>query len=281
MGYTLPSTHVTTSEIPISDTLVGNLYSFIILVWYISTLIVFCVWYNYIGANDQIDRIHRWMENNESLISGMITTAAIASIFDGFARIINGCIINIHAPGLGVFLAVWLPQTFHLLVGPIVMLRCIAHCCERNNGFKHGYLILSLHCFVIALLQMLIPTIILALAYPTQMLAIVTFVLTYLFATTILATIIIKGFINAFETTQQWQWRECLKCNNVCYAVASFIVIITVILITICIVLIFMYLVLIGRGSAINTGPLYIISLAPSVIVAGVFWIVKKIVLNN
>ena len=241
MGYTLPSTHVTTSEIPISDTLVGNLYSFIILVWYISSLIVFLVWYNCIGAKDQIGRIHTWMENNESLISGMMTTASIGSICDGLARIINGCIwtINIHVPVLGVFLAVWLPQTFLLLVGIIVILISFAHCCERNKRFTHGYLIFSLHGFAIAILHILIPAIILVLAYPTQMLAIVTFVLTYLFATTILAAIIIKEFklnvCTLFKTTQQGQPRERLKCGYMCCAVVSFIVTIIVILITICI----------------------------------------------
>ena len=42
-----------------------------------------------------------------------------------------------------------------------------------------------------------------------------------------------------------------------------------------------LYTLLIGRGSVINTGPLFLISLIPSALLSGGAWIVKRITLND
>ena len=53
-----------------------------------------------------------------------------------------------------------------------MILECIRHCHKKGNRFAHGYLIYALHCFAIALVQTLVPSILLTLAYLTQMIAI-------------------------------------------------------------------------------------------------------------
>ena len=252
-----------------------NVYCLFFLAWYVSTLIMFYIWYNYynnVGVNHQyIDRIHRWMNKYKSLISGMTMAAAVTGIIDGCARVISGCMWTINI-GSGAFLAVWLPQIlFHPFVGFIVSLECIRHS-YKTNRFTHGYLIFPLHYFAISLLLMLVPAIILTLAYPTQMFAIMSFVPTYLFTIITLAAVIIKGFqLNIFRLqTNNAATAEEAHGNmfqaKLCYFL-SFIIIIAVTLITISIVLIFIYLELIGTGFAINAGPPFIISVILAAIV--------------
>ena len=43
----------------------------------------------------------------------------------------------------------------------------------------------------------------------------------------------------------------------------------------------FLYLLLIGRGSAINTGPLFAISLFPSLLISSVAWVAKRVALHE
>ena len=226
------------------------------------------------------------MEEHESLISGMTLAAAVTGIIDGSARIISSYIWTINI-GSGLLFAVWLPQIlYHPLVGIIVSLECIRHS-YKTNRFTHGYLIFPLHCFAISLLQKLLPAIILTLAYPTQMFAIMSFAPTYLFTFTTLAAIMIKGFqLNVFRLRIQNNESAVEEApgnqfqTKLCYFV-SFVIIIAVTLTTISIVLIFIYLELIGRGFAIDTGPRFIVCVILATIVTSLsLTAIEKIVLS-
>ena len=205
------------------------------------------------------------MDNKESLISGMTMTAAVTLIIDGCARIISGFIWTINI-GLGAVLAVWLPQfLFHPFVGLVVIIICIRHCHKNGNHFTHGYLIFPLHCFLISFLQMLIPSITLTLAYPTQMISIMMSIPTYLFTVTTIVTLTIEGFqLKMFRLNNNED--ENMIQAWLCY-IGSFAVIIFATLVTISIVLIFIYLELIGRGFAINAGPPFIVSVVIAAII--------------
>ena len=157
---------------------------------------------------------------------------------------------------------------------------CICHSYETIR-FTHGYLILPLHCFVIAVLQTLLPSTILTLAYPTQMIAIVTFIPTYLFTITAIVTVIIEGFqFDMFRLQQNNNAGEegdhRNKFNTWLWATVLFVAIIAATLITMCIVLMFIYLELVGRGSVINAGPPFIVSIILAVIVTPLYLKVAK-----
>ena len=47
------------------------------------------------------------------------------------------------------------------------------------------------------------------------------------------------------------------------------------------IAIVFLYSLLIGRGSAINTGPLFAISLLPSLLISSIAWVAKRLALQN
>ena len=152
---------------------------------------------------------------------------------------------------------------------------CCSMCFNCTLRFpSKAHIILTLHLTAFGLLYCLFPAIILIFAYPTLLIAIFTFVLAYLFTTTIVFAIIIKIY-NWFEPT----------VNKNTKKIGFFVLIIIPSWLTMlyiyCIVIVFLYSLIIGRGAVVNTGPLLIISLVPSAFVSLVAWIAKRMVLNG
>lgn len=205
--------------------------------------------------------------------------AAITGIIDCVARLYSSYTWALNI-GLSSFLQVWLLQIiFHPFMGLIVILECIRHCHRKRNHFAHGYLIYALYCFAIALVQTLVPSILLTLAYPTQMIAIITFVPMYLFTLTALLAVCIEGFqLNLFRLQNDADAERNMLQAWLCY-IGSFAVIIVATLITMFTVLIFIYLELIGRGSG---GPPFIICAVLAAIVTKLFLTaIARIVFSN
>lgn len=239
------------------------------------------------------------MENNETFIFGMIITAAIASIAEGCVKILYfyWMYTNDSLSGLDiqVIVVLWLPHACLLIVGFIILLLCIPEC--LGNGFSHRYVILSLHFFAFSLFYLLFPAIILVLVYPTQMLATLIFTLAYLFATTTLAAILIQMFhqpkIFKLRKTEQNQIKEETEKNQLetkqkqakysdYLLYAAITIIYSVLLLSILYIgLLSLYSLMIGKGSAVNTAPHFVISLFPSALVSGVALIAQMIVFNG
>lgn len=200
-------------------------------------------------------------------------------------------------------------QSYLTFLGTWLTIFChVAECCirYRNKGtskflLSHIHIILPLYLTAYGLLYSLFPAIVLVLAYPTQMIAIVTFVLAYLFATTIFSAILIN-FYSAPNNTKEAQQDHNVQLNKqdqqkydkqqpqsqqkqliktILFFAMLFIPFWLIILYLHCIAIVFLYSLLIGTGSAINTGPLFIISLLPSALVSGVAWIAKRVALNE
>ena len=184
-------------------------------------------------------------------------------------------------------LIVWLPQGLLLILGFVVLIVVIphiVHCCKNGNHLSHGYVLYPLHFFISALFFMWFPTIILVLAYPTQMLAIMIFALVYLFATTILAAILIQMFnpsIFKLRKNEQSTTNETGVQYPWWYYAIVFISYMIFMLFALFIGVLSLYSLLIGKGSAINTAPLFVISLLPSALVSGVAPIAQIIVFNG
>ena len=206
VGFTLPSTSVTATEIPIaSDVIMVHLYSSIVWVLYAISIITFLIWYHHKPHSDhkkrQKERIHTWIRQNKSLAAGMVTTAITTITIEGTARVANSSVWSLSTDSSsGVFLAIWGSQGYILFLGVWLTVFChIAECCirYRDKGtskiiLSSIHIILPLYLTAFGLFYVFFPAIILILAYPTQMIAIVTFALAYLFATTIFSAIMIN-----------------------------------------------------------------------------------------
>ena len=141
--------------------------------------------------------------------------------------------------------------------------------------------------------HMLFPTIILMFAYPTQIIVIFTFVTAYMFATSIFSASIIKLYsvLKHNSSSNENNDQESQQSNQKSTKLAKLLKVVFVGLIFATLWLIVIYLhflvvfasysFLIGRGSVINTGPLFLISLLPSAVLSGGAWIAKRIALND
>ena len=144
-----------------------------------------------------------------------------------------------------------------------------------------------------AFFYMLSPTIILMFAYPTQIIVIFTFVTAYMFATTIFSASILKLYnvLKHKSNNNENNDQESQQSNQKSTLQAKVLgkVFVTLLFITLWLIVIYLhflvvfasYSLLIGRGSVINTGPLFLISLLPSALLSGGAWIAKRIALND
>ena len=144
------------------------------------------------------------------------------------------------------------------------------------------------------LFYMLFPTIILMFTFPTQIIVTLTTVTAYLFATTIFFASIIKlhNFLkhksgnkrNNNESSQQkYNQKSTLQTKQLKRVFTGVLFIISWLIVACLHILLFfiLYSLLIGRGSVINTGPLFVISLLPSALLSGGAWIAKRVTLND
>ena len=144
-----------------------------------------------------------------------------------------------------------------------------------------------------AFFYMLSPTIILMFAYPTQIIVIFTFVTAYMFATTIFSASILKLYnvLKHKSNNNENNDQESQQSNQKSTLQAKVLgkIFVTLLFITLWLIVIYLhflvvfasYSLLIGRGSVINTGPLFLISLLPSALLSGGAWIAKRIALND
>ena len=290
IGFTLHETSVTTTKIPLeSDVVIANLYSSILWLLYAVSVIVFLKWYHDDSNEHRKKWIHKWIKDNKSLTAGMFTTAVTVGIIESGARIAY-CSIWTHYTlrnnppdselNQGVFLAVWLPQGFLFICGTILLIVCHSIECYITswNGDLYIHAILPLYLIAYSLVYTLFPAIILILAYPTQIIATLTFVLAYLFATTIFSAILYKWYEQHHESRNKNKFLT--RKATFCLIVLMFFIWVFLLCLQF-IAIVLLYLLLIGRGSAINTGPLFAISLLPSLLLSGVAWLAKRVALNE
>ena len=184
-------------------------------------------------------------------------------------------VVDVHQ---GIYLTAWLPPTPYFIFGMIFLIVChcsVEYCIIKRSKDRskdrYIHIILPVSFNVFGSIYSLFPAIIQVLAYPTQMIALLTFALAYVFATTIFSAIIYKISEQCFEST---------KKVFLCFAaliiptwiISSYLLIIANL---------FLYIILIGRGSAITTGPLFVISLLPSLLLSVIAWIAKRVSLNE
>ena len=161
-------------------------------------------------------------------------------------------------------------------------------CCNCNAMSTELQIFCNMCATAFALFYMLFPTIILMFAFPTQIIIIFTFVTAYLFATTIIFASIIKLFKSGNKqdndhSSQQNIQKSSLQIKLLKRTFIGLLFIISwlIILYLHVLAVLALYTLLIGRGSVINTGPLFLISLLPSALLSGGAWVVKRVALND
>ena len=313
IGFTLPSTSVSTNINPSgSDIIMLILYSLTCCLLYSISVCLFPCWC-FCPTEDR--RKHKKevkdaMNSSKELVGGMLITAILTIAFEFCIRFAYCIIWTVHQDNvLGAFLATWLPQLllFAFATSVNICAHCITcfkiYCLEikyRNiiyyNHKRHSndghtnrcrccvnntrrvftskvHIILPIHLVAFGLLYCFFPAIILIFVFPAQMIAIFTFVPAYLFASTVIFAIVIKFY--------GWFLPDARKISKICIFIPLFLVLCLVLFFIYFLVLVFLYALVIGRGSVVNTGPLFIISLFPSITISIGAWIAKRIVLNR
>ena len=256
------------------------------------------------------------MLNNRELFGGLLITGILAIVFEILTRSVHLFVWSVQeGNGLGNFLAVWLPQlvigfcvTFVTIVGHVtvsgkkLLTWFLDYAVTPKDGSQYEelrstndthntqfescfdftlrlgaskiHVILVLHLTTFGVLYCFFPAIILTFVYPTRMIAIFTFVLAYFFATTIAFAIMIKSYGLFLPHTNKKRTKKL-----------TFFVLLLMVIIFLMFIyttfLVFLYILTVGRGSIVNTGPLFIISLFPSIILSLGAWIAERIVLKG
>ena len=282
-----------------------NLYSFTLCFLYAISICLLTIWY-YLPSSAARETIDALINQNAELSMGIRITSSTALAVEFITRLTT-CIIwtlNIENP-LGILLAVWMPQ-IHLLIMAAVQILFVSIyvCCHSEEG--HYQMVSALRTFsnlsatAFTLFYLLFPTIILMFAYPTQIIVIFTFVTAYLFATTIFSASIVKlykklspkgddhdqqtkmkGIASKASYKKKQEFEKLKKLLKKLLLFTLFMSLWLIIIYLHFLVIFASYPMLIGRGSVINTGPLFLISLLPSAILSGGAWIAKRVALKE
>ena len=318
IGFTLPATSVSSKVIIGSDVIFVNLYSFTLCLLYAISICLVTIWY-YLLSSAARETIDALINQNTELSMGIRITSSTALVVEFITRLAT-CIVwtlNIEN-SLGILLAVWMPQIHLFTMAAVQILFVTIYVCYHSEGgYQMGSALRTfsnLCATTFTLFYLLFPTIILMFAYPTQIIVIFTFVTAYLFATTIFSASIVKLYNKFspkeddeqpkkeckhektdeedkktccdFERWKNIDWKNIVKEKSKKFLkkLSLFTLFISLWLIIVYLhflVVFASYSMLIGRGSVINTGPLFLISLLPSAVLSGGAWIAKRVALKG
>ena len=303
IGFTLPNTSVSTDVMVIStsiDVIIANLYTSLACLIY--TVCVYSL-ITHIYPK-QKDKIHTIIQNNKELAAGMSITVLLVYILEMPARLASCITWTVYTGNTkGVLLAVWLPQIY--LIIAVILTNIYFHfnymvqhhkkkdnhtiqsdgACSRCIGWYDGVLrgfssdvhIVIMFCLIVGgILLSIFPAFIHIFAYPTQVIAVWTLIVAFLFAMTVHFAILIKYYKQVVPKPRRKQRWKTVK-----FALLRFIPSTVLVLYSHMLVVVVLYSLLIGRGSVITTGPLFVLSVMPSVFISCVTWIAKRMALDG
>lgn len=299
IGFTLPNTSVST-EIPPSgsDVIIVNLYSKTLCFTYGVSVILFLVWYYYC-SEDSKENFENHVKNNKDLLAGMVITAVTSLLMERVARFASSIAWTTSiSNSSGSFLAVWWPQSDYFLITTSANIFChiVIICYPPSEQGQDSLMtrsqilhsILPIILIAFGLFYTGLPAIILILAYPTQMIAILACVLSFLFATTVFSAILFK-YVRKI-VTEKWFSHVVTRDRARSRTTISFYYILLVVMIVPFLIwiayihfvaVVLLYSLIVGRGSVITTGPIFVISLLPSAFLSTVSLIAKRYWLNK
>ena len=295
IGYALPHTSVSQEIPPTRSDAIIYFYCTTLSLMYFVSAISFFVWYD---SGDVKEREKSLGIPNTELLAGMTITAIIALIVECLTR----CVYTIFwskriSNASGRLVAVWWPQmniffmaTFVNLLGHayISYKRCthlnlkVTDIWKIHSSKVHAIVAIASTAF--GLVYTGFPAIVLIFVYPAQMIAILAFILSFLFATTVFAAILFK-YLMKLLNDDKISCCECYLMKIRQHKTTSFLMTFSLFsLITIyihSIIVVILYSLIIGRGSVITTGPIFFISLLLPALLSGVSFLANKYWLKN
>ena len=305
IGFTLPSISVSKTITPSqSDLTLVNLYSASLCFTYGVGMVLFIVLYYKNTVYEET--ISKHLKQNEDIYAGLLITTVTALAIEMVTRFVQCMVWTAYIDNFsGTFLTVWLPQGDIFFMATCInicghmytyiykrcngfwSIPCMSYVhvdnhnedCERSNiiwkvHMSSIHVVLPLALITFGLFYTLIPAVILIFAYPTQMIAILACILSFLFATTIFSAILYKCFIYISQD-------ELQKGRKIMIFLSIFIPFLILIIYIHCIAIVLLYLLIIGRGSVITTGPIFVVSLLPPIFLSSITWIAKQYFLSQ
>ena len=282
------------------DVIIANLYSFIMCFLYAASVYSFLNHY-YPNHEDQI-RTHT--RDNSELIGGLTVTAVLTVAIEILTRVINSVIWSANiSNGSGVFIAVWLPQGYIFFMGTCLNLyyhikylkrapvnteirqhldtfsRCYDAVVTKFSADINVHIILPLMMTAFGLVYTAFPAaFVLMVAYPTPVIVMIPTALAFLFATVIFSAIMIKLYKQSVTSPRREKRKE-----TILFILWRFLPFYIAVLFLKSVIVILLYLLIVGRGSVTNTGPLFILllSILPPFTVSSISWIAKKTILDS
>ena len=175
-------------------------------------------------------------------------------------------------------MCLWFPSLCCFLI--ILFMVMILCCYKKCNWEKSDGLVLLIVIFTMGVLMFFIyiycyalPTFLLLLVYPTKIITIVAYLITFIFVTVMVSSIAIRLFI--LESSRKF---SCCLCIMI---IIDIIFVLVQPLIMFLLVIQFLYLLVLGKASAISTGPYTVLSLIPTAAISAASWLVKNKVFSS
>ena len=183
-------------------------------------------------------------------------------------------LLDDNFPRFHVF--IWLPTVFLFLY---LLYLCIKTCIFHFRAKERNYVQVATKCaiyisvlFLIEIYCYALPTFLLLLVYPTKVIAVVVYLITFTFSSSVIFSIsvrLIKRFKELFNKVETGRLFCCLMSLNILlFSITPILVFVIMIQ--------FIYALVLGEASAITAGPYTILSLIPSAIVSAVTWMLKN-----
>ena len=306
IGFTTPREMVyisTTIKLTGQDVIIANLYSFIMCFLYAASVYSFLNHY-YPSHEDEISTRIR---DNSELVGGLTVTAILTVAMEIITRFINCGIWSASVKSSsGVFVAVWLPQGYIFFMGTCLNLYYHVKYLRRapvetvNDEIRwwqldtlsryydavvtrfaasiNVHIILPLMLTAFGLAYTAFPAFVLMVAFPTLVIVMIPTALAFLFATGIFSAIMIKLYKQSVTSPRLEKRKETIM-----FTLWRFLPFYIAVLFLKSVIVILLYLLIVGRGSVTNSGPLFILmlSILPPFLVSSISWIAKKTILDS
>ena len=312
IGFAIPSDMVSASGITAGTNFVlVSLYTFIANIVYFSCIVVFWRQYRFARLHDDTDHntnqktpfrqtIENYTRDNRKLITGASIVAALSVSSELLIKLVR-CItwsVNIM-DSFTSFIILWLPQLLFVLlvIGPNLLLHLhylivaykkvrrehrnlsknvTFYCLKILYDKHHIHNVLVLCLFIYLIIYSSFPTFILIFAYPTKMVAVVTFVLAFLFSMVVLFALLAHFYERLAPTRFTTENFKKLRIYTITFFLVALCVFLPVVAYFFGLLYVLLYVLVIGRASVVTTGPLAALSLLPSAILSGIAWIAKR-----
>ena len=170
-------------------------------------------------------------------------------------------------------LLLWFPS----LLGFLAILYKVMHICYykkyKSDGLNLliGIFAMGIAMFLFYIYCYALPTFLLLLVYPTKIITVVAYLITFMFITSIVSFISIRPIIAYYHKATIGRFMMFVSAVSIfAYPFLIFAIVIQ-----------FLYVLVLGEASAISTGPYTVLSLIPTAAISAAGWLIKNKVFSS